>query len=447
METKEKKFYFFFTKDRNVKFFLNNGFTMAQSSNRYLQEYVNDTTMEEFESPLFHTFANHYYHDEVLTSDYGKAHKVEDYIKVGNFFRIPYYVQDFMNPVLSKKEDLIYFFENPDKMRRGVSAKIKVGRFIKKIYPFLNDKQVEEMVKIFREEFTVGPCEVVVGDKPEDFKFAYLMNNYREVHRDTSNFKSLWNSCMRYDFSMNYHPAEMYGSGDFEIHYLKGEDGKVLGRSVVHKESKTYADIYAIQDGYGQLLMKHFHDNGYVGFYEDEENRNWYGAKLLKNQYGDDSYCVAYMDGYSLVDDEGDYLVISKHGDHELNKTSGFIFLQDKCSCYECGSTIYGDDEYYIDGETYCECCVTFCDYTQEYVVGETIEVYTRMFASETWGIDHIHNAIYLEDLRKYIHPESDYFVWGEVDGEYYSDDWLSENGYIFNDDGEWVQQEENEDE
>lgn len=52
--------------------------------------------------------------------------------------------------------------------------------------------------------------------------------------------------------------------------------------------------------------------------------------------------------------------------------------------CASCGEALTEDEAFYVDGEYYCQDCVNYCEYEEEYVLDETFSAYTYSFNNHT---------------------------------------------------------------
>lgn len=111
--------------------------------------------------------------------------------------------------------------------------------------------------------------------------------------------------------------------------------------------------------------------------------------------------------------------------------------------CANCGQRLRDYEGTEIDGEMYCDDCVFYCDYHEEYEVRNGNEIYvenTGNYVCER-GYDHGEYA-YCENCDHVISTNGDEVVY--IDGYWYCNhDCAMEAGYVYCNDGEYRQQDE----
>lgn len=162
----------------------------------------------------------------------------------------------------------------------GKRTQVKIGKFLGKAFPFLQDADKEGLVistqdahKPFEGEYNI----VTTG-----FADVVTMKSARSTHFGTSRrYKNLNNSCMRHsaeELGLDRHPYEAYDSGDFQLAYVTQGD-KLAGRVVVHPKSKTYSAIYGTSQGAVTFLENKMREHKCTPV--DDEGDDWEGAKFL----------------------------------------------------------------------------------------------------------------------------------------------------------------------
>lgn len=93
-----------------------------------------------------------------------------------------------------------------------------------------------------------------------------------------------------------------------------------------------------------------------------------------------------------------------------------------KLFCAHCGSEIDEDDVRWIDGEPYCIDCTFWCDYCNEYHVGEGTEVRGYGTVCE----DCLEDFFHCEECGEYV---TEYYAnWVESEGAYFCNDCIEDN-------------------
>ena len=221
--------------------------------------------------------------------------------------------------------EALAYFQTDDKLRRDISTKISVGRFVKKFWPHLLDHDVRDIVNAHRNE--VGKRNVKFSTDPSE-----IVRIYEHGPR----------SCMR-----GMDCVRIYGdSPDLAVAYLGDlEAREISARAVVWPAEKRYVRIYG-----DDLLRVSLERMGY-------RNGDLEGARVRRiEEHG--RIVMPYLDGPQYVDEGVDWLILTEDGDIDCSNTSGYASGgRERCSC--CGSRV-GDDEIYTadDGERVCTDCI-----------------------------------------------------------------------------------------
>ena len=221
--------------------------------------------------------------------------------------------------------ECLAYFQTEDKLRRDISTKISVGRFVKKFWPDLPDHEVAEIVNAHRSE--VGKRGVKFSTDPDEIVRIY-------EYGPRSCMKGM--GCVR-----------VYGdSPDLAVAYLGDlEERTVSARAVVWPDEKRYVRVYG--DDLLRLLLE---QQGY-------ENGDLEGARVrLIEEHG--RIVMPYLDGPQYVAEDGDWLILTEDGDIECCNTSGYASSRrERCSC--CGDRASEDEIYTVDdGESVCSDCI-----------------------------------------------------------------------------------------
>lgn len=221
--------------------------------------------------------------------------------------------------------EALAYFQTDDKLRRDISTKISVGRFIKKFWPHLPDHEVRDIVNAHRNE--VGKRIVKFSTDPSE-----IMRIYEHGPR----------SCMR-----GMDCVRIYGdSPDLAVAYLGDlEAREISARAVVWPAQELYVRIYG-----DDLLRVSLERMGY-------RSGDLEGARVrLIEEHG--RIVMPYLDGPQYVDEDGDWLILTEDGDIDCYNTSGYASSRrERCSC--CGDRASEDEIYTADdGARVCTDCI-----------------------------------------------------------------------------------------
>ena len=309
----------------------------------------------------------------------------------------------FADPEFDEPTKTVSYYESLEKRNKGVRTTSKIGKFLRKAAPYFNDKQIECLGNCILEANKVGNYTHHTSNTPEGFEDVYKMRP--ESGRNIGKYKCINASCMRDKFGGQKHPCSVYGSGDFTIHYLTNEDGKIAARSIVCDLDNTYAPIYASSKFAGKFLEKILKDLGMNDC--DDEYHPWEGAKLLKIKC-EDGWVAPYIDVCSSVSEEDDYFVINYSSDeYSFSNTGGYV--RRLCKCSQCDCTVSSYDLVVFEGEEYCNGCVNYCDFTQEYTLEDTVRVYYGRGYNEYYNYSETaaqEHAVYNEENDKWYTKE-----------------------------------------
>lgn len=315
-------------------------------------------------------------------------------------------ILQFTNPQFDLSTKTVSYYESLEKREKEVRTTSKIGKYIRKVAPYFNDKQVEIMVDLILEKFKVPNYTYHFAKTSEEFGEVYRMKPERGSY--IGDFSCLNASCMGDKFGSD-HPCQAYGSGDFELHYILNEDGRIAARTILCTLDDTYAWIYASSTIAGKYLKTELEKRNNDAQSFEDAHRPWDGAKLLKIRTSC-GYLAPYLDVCQSVDDVDDYFVVTYgSSDLEFSNTSGYTSA--KCSCEECGSGQYEEDMYVIDGDYYCSDCCVYCNYTGEYVTGDSVQVYygSSWYNFETWCEDAANDHAKFDEVTYKWYTESYY--------------------------------------
>ena len=134
----------------------------------------------------------------------------------------------------------------------------------------------------FLQKFANRDLTLSVSRDREAFKLAYSGDQAPMENIDTTwTRKSSASSCMRYDFEhLKCHPAEVYGSGDFEIITVFDSDKRIAARCVVYVAHDSgipqAGPIYGVSEQALDMVEHHL-----IGRCAELRNPDWCGARVI----------------------------------------------------------------------------------------------------------------------------------------------------------------------
>lgn len=207
----------------------------------------------------------------------------------------------------------------------------------------------------------------------------------------------------------DHHPYETYDPALGWSMVVYKEGSIVTGRALVNDKQwvRTYRRDQS-NSGYSQTddrLVAWLSDNGYC------KAGSWDGFKLKRIDVSSGAGFVApYLDGdCKRVDVRTDYLTITDDGDYVCDNTDGTATEEDRRTCEDCNDRISEDDGHWVgqdEGTLVCEHC---CD------------------NNYTWA---------LSRRGEHHHIRHNNVV--EVGGNYYDEDYLSDNNIVQTNDGDY---------
>lgn len=365
-------------------------------------------------------------------ADHGLSKLISD--SIGNYCLISDLANYMGVKPSSQMPGMISYYENPEKRIKGIRNRTKPGRFFRKFYPLATDSECENFANKFKDAYRVREYDVFESKDESAFVEAYtgkITENTSHGYGPVKGYevKSLSGSCMRKSFGSFIHPARAYASGDFTMIYAKEKVTGLIGaRVVVGNESA--APIYTNCNHATKALADYLHEKGI------EPDSDWDGLKLAKIEArdGPSDYLCPYLDGYSGVEDCGDYLSIG--GDIEFS-THGYVSIipQEWCECCEnCVDS--GDMREVFGGDSVCRSCrsqhYTYSSLMGEYIRDDDSIPVNGDIATQDWidSQDYVFCA-YLEEYRDASHCieyngdwyAKDSCVVYEVNGKHYHED------------------------
>ena len=397
-------------------------------------------------------------------------------------------------PVRSKiSVGKISVYKDLDMRLQDRQTAMKPGRAISAMFPELDHKQVIVLTDDFLNKFRTRDFKLSVGTDKSDFKEAYSWHQSEMENIETTcTRKSSASSCMRYDFDhLKCHPAEVYGSGDFEVIKVSDGNDRIAGRCVVYTAHVSgvpqAGPMYGVSEQALDMIEAHL-----VKIGAEFIDPNWSGSKLIAIRSGsvdEPSFIGPYLDvePRSLFLSEcGKFLIQGYDGEIDASQYQGILSeAGGQCEC--CGDRVNPDDCMYSEhyGGDCCDYCFNenhfYCEYAEEHFHvddmkeaysiaqnGRKLTLHVSEYALEHsdfvecsddnhWHIDDAH---FCESEDCFISPDcmDEYFIsdWdGELyplsdlctttDGELVAYDEMKDSGdqWIKNSQNQWAKQEE----
>ena len=272
---------------------------------------------------------------------------------------------------------------------RDRQVRIKVGKYLQRYY---SDVLTSEQIRAFAN-----------GSKGYTLKWARDKDEMREVYRDGPR------SCMAggvssFDTVGDYHPVDVYATGDFALAYLTTVNDTIVARGFVYEPERIWVRTYGDE---AQALADDLEAQGY------SRSSTWAGCLIKRIEDDDGRIVLPYLDG----DDKGvkqhspQFFIITDSNSHDYycDFTSGVVDEEPYSTCTHCG----GDLE---------EHEANWSNYHEAYIGDCCIESYR--------------NAHYHRHCQTLIHE--DRCIYCESNGEWYEEDYARECGIVETASGEW---------
>ena len=298
-------------------------------------------------------------------------------------------------PHISIEEpSMVAYTPSPEYGKADRQVRMKVGRYLQQFYgKMLTQDQIRSMAN---------------GVKNLTFHMSKERSAFKAVYEDSSGDRGQTGSCMAGsnigDVYGDYHPAEVYASGDFAITWLTDHiTNELVARAVL---------AYPDQPNNGGHFVRLYGDEACSlhdmltakGYEKRSEYKS--GLRLLVLTDDNDNYLMPYIDGcernVSMMN--GSWIIGSCQGEHHHIASSQSGIYEGGAICDHCGDHTDQSEEdmAYSDyhGIRIGECC---------------LDEYTYCY-SRHGNMDYI---------------ESSNVVYCETDGEYYHDRCLDEHGIV----------------
>ena len=238
-----------------------------------------------------------------------------------------------------KNPALVAFTESDDKGERDIQTPMRPGRYLKRYYPELNDKEVLRLA----EWFTTGLLPAPIGLSKLDF--ATTPEAIASIYAEGPE------SCMSGEARsfgegdvLSRHPASVYGAGDLAVAYMMN-GGKVIARAVVWPSARTYGRAYPTldrwkTDGFASWEDADAHKRAFLDAlagagYSRDDGTSFIGARLLAVRedkgwlmpYVDGYYGVRYEEGKDALGKRTEVFVLCPRGEtsYDLTNTDGIM--------------------------------------------------------------------------------------------------------------------------
>jgi len=273
-------------------------------------------------------------------------------------------------------------------------VKTSIGKYLRRHFSLLQDHQIRDITALH----------VVTGVKIVSTMAEMLHHLMRGPH-----------SCMRSD-NFNTHPYEVYDPALGWSMAVREHNGDTVARALVYTDAegnRAFVRSYnkPTDGGYSHsdTQLEAWMNNQGIA-----KQDGWDGAKIKVIKIGG---CIVgpYIDGadrdckYSA--DEKTFTICDGEGEYRMENTNGFAEERNEYdnTCEDCGDGFDDGDGYWVGYEEDTYICRSCCHNDYQYVYGRR------------------GNQYYIRDR---------YSV--EVNGEYYDEDYLSDNEIVSDVDGEY---------
>lgn len=267
--------------------------------------------------------------------------------------------------VSTESPSMVAYTVDHDKGKKDKQVKTKVGKYLKKFYPDMDERVYRDWIAYYNEKWGT----------PVDVKFAFTPEEIEHVYQKGPE------SCMRRDsFSSKIHPCRVYGAGDLAVAYMERK-GKITSRTLCWPEKKIFSTVYGDKERMLPALKQ-------LAFKKGEME----GARLLQIEHKTNSesrkiYVAPYIDDsqhYITVGEKFNYVgKQEKKTKFAATNTNGLGHHINHCAvCYEELSR----RAYELSGETYCKTHFDEIAYQCSHCGGNRLITTDHMLlSSSTW--------------------------------------------------------------
>jgi hypothetical protein len=268
-----------------------------------------------------------------------------------------------------------------------------LGRYLKRHAPTMPDNLIRDIVAL---------------NTPDKIAITFELGEMLQAIQDGPR------SCMQSrNWSTSDHPYNVYAPEfGWGMAIRTGQDGAINGRCLVNianPENKHFVRSYARQDNYSesdQSIEAYLFANGYM------HQSSWAEDTKLARIRAGRTFVMPYVDGRNTrVTEYEDYFKLRENGEYEACSTCGILEMSEY-HCQHCNADVDEDEDYCdADGDFVCDNCLD--------------NRYTRaisQYGEETY----VRDGYYTETRE----------------GEYYDDNYLSDNGIVELEDGTYTHED-----
>jgi len=384
--------------------------------------------------------------------------KMFDMYKPANWQRV---ILEWPHKSVSDPNRLAYTRDEKSAMYEGDSDKkalvTTIGKYLTRHWPDVPSDLIRDLTA----EFTYGGTTTIIND----------MKRMVEVVSDGPH------SCMssrfdiRCDDGVHRHPYEVYDPSLGWAMAVRAEGSDVMGRCLVwtnpdDTDDKMFVRSYKRErehrshSGADEAIESYLKGLGYT------KRTRWLDqTPIMKYEVRGGGYLMPYLDGGTQsVEEDGDNLVIDSGGAITASSTSGIVSRYD-CTCEDCGAGFDDGDGYWVGVYEDRHVCSDCCDSEYTYAYGrrgnqyyvnnnDVIEVggdyYHDDYLSDNDIVElhdgeyeHRDNAVYIESEDAYYHCDDDDICYAEDTSRYELKDdcWkCAESGNYYTDDEDSVE-------
>jgi len=263
-----------------------------------------------------------------------------------------YIFNDRIKEVLEHIDGLITPLEPPyvQVLHGKHTTKQKLGRVLARAIP--DDSLIKELVEEYKE----------INGNLEHYHIEHTTDYVGIYEHDLYAIDSTSRSCMTGE-----NAVRVYGYDERLSLLTAYKNSKLVLRTLVRSDKMEYVRLYIDHNFIKAPIAKAIVAK--AGYIEGDLE----GIKLEYIECSEGVVCP-YLDKVSNFDIvEDDYLIIRDNGQYDGSSTSGYVELEDRCTCDHCGDRVLTDDTYYINDSSICESCVDnyYVFYNGEYYLEE----------------------------------------------------------------------------
>jgi len=245
------------------------------------------------------------------------SNRFKDVISYNLSFLLDYekiYYSDISFIDITNRNDTISFLSNDnfdklgqhkDVWNSSLRQNMRIGRFMKKMFPDDSDKLIEEYVNEYKFSFGITKNDF---SKFKIYKGINMAKWYLEGYYAPGG-GTLHSSCMKHAKSQNRLPIYTDNPDKIKMLVIKDQNDKLLGRSLLwtldEPQGRIYMDrIYSAEDYIGKLFLDYARKKNFITK-KDVDLHNLTMKVYLKKDYGPPQI-NPYMDTFKyFVKDEG----------------------------------------------------------------------------------------------------------------------------------------------